>query len=162
MIGSVTPARPMGRVRDWNNLLAGIFFIAFAVLALVLSRNLTTGSTSSMGPGYIPRFLSFLLIAFGGVIILQSFLVAGDPLEAWFPRPLFWVLASVTFFGLAIERVGLAAAVAGLIVLSTFGHRGTRPIEAIALALFMAVLSVLVFVTALRLPIPAWPVALVR
>jgi hypothetical protein len=68
-------------------------------------------------------------------------------------------LASVAFFGLAIETLGIAIAVLGLVFISTFAQKGMRLIESVPLAVVMAAFSVLVFVVTLKLPIlvlPPW------
>ena len=149
----------MRRIRNLNDVLFGSLLIAVAVLALYLCRNLTIGAATSMGPGYVPRLLCAVQIALGAAILAQGLLAKGEPFEAWYPRQIILVLASVAFFGLAIETLGIAIAVLGLVFISTFAHKGTRLIESVPLAVVMAALSVVVFVMTLKLPIlvlPPW------
>jgi putative tricarboxylic transport membrane protein len=150
------------RVRDLNDLFTGIFLIVVALAALELSKNLPVGTATSMGPAYVPRLMCFVQIAFGAGIVLQGFLIDGTTFEAWRLRPLLAILGSVAFFCFAIERLGLAAAVVGLVLMSTFAHRPTRWIEAVVLAVGMAVFAVVVFVGGLGLSMLVWPEALVR
>lgn len=148
------------RVRNPADLLVACLLIGLALLGLFLSRNLFGGTTIGMGPGYVPRLLCFIQIVLGIAIAALSFLRAGDPLEAWAPRNLLWVLAAMAFFALAIERLGVIVAVGGLVAISCLAHRGTRMIEVAALAVFMALFVVLVFVTGLGQPmrvLPAMP-----
>jgi putative tricarboxylic transport membrane protein len=152
----------MDRIRNINDVLAGLFLIAVAMIALGLMWNLRSGSAASMGPGYLPKLLAVIQLIFGVVIVAQGLLGTLDRLEPWRLRPLIWILAGVAFFGLAIERFGLVVAVSGLVLLSALGHRGTRPLEAILLAAVLATFSVLVFVKVLGLPMPIWPPGLVR
>lgn len=150
----------MLRIRNMNDVLAGVFLIAVAMLALALTWHLRSGSSASMGPGYLPKLLIGAQFLFGVAIVAQGVFGPGDRLERWSLRPIIWILASVAFFGVAIERLGLVVAVLGLVLLSTLGHRGTRPVEALLLAAVMAGFSVLVFVKALGLPLPVWPIGL--
>ena len=144
-------------VRNVNDVLAGLFLIAVAALAFALTWHLRSGSAVSMGPGYLPKLLIAIQFIFGVGIVAQGIFGAPDRLESWSLRPLVWILASVAFFGVTIERFGLVVAVFGLVVLSALAHRGTRPIEGLALAAVLAAFSVLVFVKALGLPMPVWP-----
>jgi hypothetical protein len=152
----------MTRIKNLNDVLAGSLLIIVAVVGLMLSWRLNSGVSAAMGPGYVPKMLAFIQIALGLATITYGFLTEGDPFEAWVPRPLFWILVSVAFFGLTIERFGLVVAVIGLVVLSCLGNRDTKPLEATLLAVGMAAFAVLTFVTALGLPILVWPTALVR
>ena len=150
------------QIRNLNDVLAGLFLIAVASLALVLTWHLRSGSAVSMGPGYLPKLLVFIQLMVGFGIVAQGIFGAPDRLEPWSLRPIVWILVSVAFFGVTIERFGLVVAVFGLVVLSALAHRGTRPVEGFLLAAVLAAFSVLVFVKALGLPMPVWPPGLVR
>src|SRR5262245_13715943 len=143
-------------VRNPNDVLAGLFLILVASLALVLAWPLRIGSTAAMGPGYLPKLLIAMQLVFGLAVLAQGVFGAPDRLESWSLRPLVFILAAVAFFGLTIERFGLVAAVLGLVILATLAHRGTRPVEGLLLAAVLAAFSVLVFVKALGLPMPVW------
>ncbi len=151
----------MNRIKNLNDVLSGSVLIACALLGLLLSWKLNSGTSAAMGPGYVPKMLAFILIGLGAATVFYGFVHEGEPFEAWYPRPLFWVLASVAFFGMSIERFGLVVAVVGLVILGCLAHRGTKPYESIILAVGMAIFAVLVFVKALGLPILLWPPMLV-
>ena len=142
---------------DFVDFASGILLIGIALLALALSWPLPLGEASNMGPGYVPQLLCYVQLTLGGVIVAWSVLSRGQSLEACALRPLIFVLASVAFFGLAIERLGLVVAVVGLVLISCIAHRGTRPHEAVLLGGALAAFAVLVFVKALGLPMQAWP-----
>ncbi|RDJ19772.1 tripartite tricarboxylate transporter TctB family protein [Bosea caraganae] len=147
----------MRRIDNVTDLVSGLLLVGLALLALTLTWPLRLGSATQMGPGYVPRLLCYLQIGLGLMIIAQSLVTQGGPLEKWAPRPIVWVLAGLAFFTFAIERLGLVAAVIGLVLLSCLAHRGTRPLEAALLGIGLAVFSVLLFVEALGLPILVWP-----
>ena len=50
-----------------KNVLAGLMFIAVAVLGLWVSRNYPVGTALRMGTGYVPRLLCWMLLGLGGV-----------------------------------------------------------------------------------------------
>src|SRR5262245_10211018 len=145
------------RLRNVNDLLSGIFLIAVALLALWFTRHLSTGTATSMGPGYVPRLLCLIQIAFGIGAILQAFFGRGALADSWALRPLVAVLAGVALFAVTFDAYGVVVAVIGLVVVSTFGCRETSWKEAIALSIFMAAFAVLVFVKGLELPVTVWP-----
>jgi putative tricarboxylic transport membrane protein len=147
----------MPRIKNMNDVLAGTFMVTISAIALWLSWRLNSGSAAAMGPGYIPKMLAFILVALGTATIFQGFVQEGHEFESWYPRPLVFILASVSFFGLTIERFGLAVAVVGLVLIGCLANKGTKTYEAVILGLVMAAFTILVFVKALGLPIVIWP-----
>lgn len=144
-----------------NDVMVGLTLVAIAVLALVLAWPLKPGTVAAMGPGFFPRLLALIEIALGLCIVVQGLAQEGEPFERWFPRQIFFVLASVLFFALTIERLGVAIAVVGTVLVACLARRETRFHEAVPVALGMAAFVVLVFPVALGLPIPIWPRGLV-
>ena len=72
-------------------------------------------------------------------------------------RPLGITLLSVVMFGVALNTLGLVAAIVTLVVVGAWADRDARPIEVVALAAFLATFSVVVFVLVLGLPLQVWP-----
>ena len=71
------------KIRSKEDFYAGLMFIGFGVLAVVVARNYPMGSAMRMGPGYFPTYLGGLLVFMGSVITYRSLRVAGDGIEAW-------------------------------------------------------------------------------
>jgi hypothetical protein len=145
------------RVVNATDLVTGLLLIAIAIAALALSWELRAGTTLRMGPGYVPRILAGLLLLLGCIIAVKGLLATSRDWEPWFARPVIWVLAGITYFALSIESLGLVLAVLGLVALSCLGSRETRPVEALLLAVGLAVFSALIFVVGLRLPMALFP-----
>ena len=71
-----------------KDLLSGLMFIAFGMLALYFGQKLALGTPVRMGPGYVPRMLSFILLSLGGVIVLATLFRTADRAEKeryWIP-----------------------------------------------------------------------------
>jgi hypothetical protein len=145
-----------------KDVLAGVLFMAVAILGLWLSRNYPIGSAVRMGTGYVPRLLCWLLLALGAIVLLlglrgngagQS--LAGGERSAW--RPLVFVSASLVVFGVSIERLGLVASIFLLVGLGALAGRGLRLFETLSAALVLAVLCWAIFILGLGLTIPVWP-----
>src|SRR5512144_2188916 len=98
----------MAFIRHPKDFYAGLLFIAFGVVAIVIGSNYPLGTAARMGPGYFPRILGILLIVLGAILVLRSLRLQGSPLPRWPLRPTLVVLGSVVLFGLIVTRVGLA------------------------------------------------------
>jgi hypothetical protein len=143
-----------------KDVLAGLLFMAVAVIGLWVSHDYPIGTALRMGTGYVPRLLCWILLGLGVIIAAQGVLGAG---QAAFPRgearwrPLVFVPASLLAFTFSIERLGVVVATVLLVAIGALAGRGLRAIEVVLTAALLAALMVGVFVWALGLPIPLWP-----
>jgi putative tricarboxylic transport membrane protein len=160
--GQSNLADPFWRVLARKDVLAGLLFIAVAVLGLWFSRDYPIGTALRMGTGYVPRLLCWLLLSLGAVVLVQGLreaqgagsLSSGDVSAL---RPLVFVTASLVIFGVSIERLGLIVSILLLIGVGAVAARGLRPVETLAAALVLIVLSWGIFILGLGLTIPVWP-----
>ena len=155
-------SHPFWRVLGRKDVLAGLLFIAVAALGLWLSRDYPIGTALRMGTGYVPRLLCWLLLGLGAIILVQGLREAQDarPLssdDVSALRPVVFVTASLVIFGLSIERLGLVVSILLLIGMGAVAARGLRPLETLAAALVLIVLSWGIFILGLGLTIPVWP-----
>ena len=75
----------------------------------------------------------------------------------FYARPIGVSLLAIVLFGIALQWLGLVAAVAVLVLVGAQASREVRPLETLALAAVMIAFSVGVFVWLLGLPLPLWP-----
>jgi hypothetical protein len=145
------------KIRSPSDFWCGLIFLAIGVAFMLLAREYRMGTAARIGPGYFPTLLGGVLAALGLLITLPSLFVAGKqfPRVAW--RPLLTILAAIVVFGLLLEPAGLALAVAALVIISGFADRELRLRESLALALFLVVFSIGIFVSLLGLPLSLWP-----
>lgn len=140
-----------------QDVLGGLLLVSVGILALALGAPLEAGTARRMGPGFFPRILAGLLIGLGGYIGVQGFRSATGEVAgriAW--RPLLLVTAAAVAFQLLIDRAGLVAATAAVVVLGAVAGRDARPVEVGLLASILAVGTALLFVYVLQLPLPLW------
>jgi Tripartite tricarboxylate transporter TctB family len=145
------------RIRAPKDFWAGVMFCAFAAAALFAARGYSLGSAGRMGPGYFPLLLGVVLAGLGGILIVRSVVIDGEPLPRFRVLPLAIIAGAVCLFGLAIEPLGLVVSLAILVVLAAIAGLQFRLVETVALAVGLIVFSVGVFVYALGLPLPVWP-----
>ena len=142
-----------------KDVLAGLLFMAVAVLGLWISRDYPIGTALRMSTGYVPRLLCWLLLGLGAAIFFQGWraptTASGAPESAW--RAVIAVTVGMVVFALSLERLGLVVAIALLTGISALAARGQRPVETALTALALAVLSWVVFVFGLGLTLPVWP-----
>ena len=145
------------RIRAPKDFWAGVMFCGFAAVALLAARGYSLGSAGRMGPGYFPLLLGVVLAGLGGILIVRSIVIDGEPLPRFRVLPLAIIAGAVCLFGLAIEPLGLVVSLAILVVLAAVAGLQFRLVETVALAVGLIVFSVGVFVYALGLPLPVWP-----
>jgi putative tricarboxylic transport membrane protein len=160
--GESNSSSPLWRVFARRDVLAGVLFLSVAVLGLWLSRDYPIGTALRMGTGYVPRLLCWLLLGLGAVVLVQGLREAQDarPLssaDVSALRPVVFVTASLVIFGLSLERLGLVISILLLISVGSIAARGLRPVETLAAALVLIVLSWGIFILGLGLTIPVWP-----
>ena len=113
-----------------------------------------------VGPGFMPKAASLVLLLLGSALVITGLLSKdNEPPGHTKVRPLLTLLA-IFFFGATIEWMGLVIALSGLVLISCLAHRGTKVVEAISLAAFTVAFASLVFVKALGLTMPLWPLGL--
>ena len=145
-----------------KNVLAGLLFIAVAVIGLWVSRNYPIGTALRMSTGYVPRLLLWILLALGGVVLLQGLQEGSaqpgmDSERTSIVRPIVFVTLSLVTFALAIERLGLVISIVLLIGIGSLASRESRLLETLLTAAFLLALSVAIFIVGLGLTMPVWP-----
>jgi hypothetical protein len=147
----------MVSIRAPKDFWAGVMFIAFAAVVLYVSRNYSLGTAVRMGPGYFPMLLGGVLAVVGGILVVRSLVIAGDPIGHIQVLPLVVVAVAVVLFGVLLPKLGLAVTLPIVIATAALASVQSRRWEVLILALVLTTFSALVFVYGLRLPIPLWP-----
>jgi hypothetical protein len=159
-----------GPVRAPQSLAGGIFLIALAALALWLTRDLSRGTLSAMGPGMLPDWLAIGVGLSGLALLVFAFIKTGEALERWSLRgPLLVIVAILAFavtirpfsFGtLSIPGLGLVAAGPLAIIIGGFASAEARLRELVILSLSLTPFCMVLFGDLLNLPIPIFPQAM--
>lgn len=144
-------------IRSPKGFWAGVLFIAIAALFVGFASHYRFGDAHRMGPGYFPIIIGAILAGLGAVVAVRSLVIAGPPLERFAPRPLLVTLVAIVLFGVTLDYLGLAAAIAVLVVVSACAERTVHLGVSLALAGLLVLFSVATFVWLLGLPIQVWP-----
>jgi putative tricarboxylic transport membrane protein len=145
------------RVRSPKDFWAGLIFVAIGGGFVLLAQEYRLGDMHRMGPALFPILVGALLATLGAIMALRAFAVDGPPVPRFEARPILVSLLAIVMFAIALQWVGLVAAVAGLVLIGANATREVRLLDVLALASVMVVFSVAVFVWLLGLPLPLWP-----
>ena len=145
------------KIRGQKDFWAGLMFIAFGILAIVVSHDYPMGTAFRMGPGYFPTYLGAIMIVIGAITTGSAYRTEGEDIGRWGWRPLLWLSAAFVAFGLLIEGAGFVLALLALIVASSLAGRDTRPLELVVLVAVLITGSVALFIYGLELPYRLFP-----
>ncbi len=149
--------RGLIRLRNPQDLFAGLFLVAVAILAHYFASDLSMGRLVRMGPGYLPTVLSWLLGGLGLIIALRGFTIDGPALAAWAWRPLIALSASLIAFALLLERGGLVIAIIVTTQVASLATPHHRPLSTFLLGVVLSAMSAALFIGLLGLPLTIWP-----
>ena len=144
-------------VRAPKDFWSGLMFLAFAAVTLVAANGYSMGRGGRMGPGYFPTVLGAVLAVLGLILLIRSFAIDGEAMERIQLRPLIVLTICVILFGLMIQPLGLVIALTVTTFVAALAGRDIRLKEAALLSVGLTLMAVLIFVLALRLPLPIWP-----
>ncbi len=147
----------MMRIRSPKDFWAGLIFIAIGGGFVLLAQQYRLGDMHRMGPAMFPTLVGALLAALGLIIAVRAFALDGAALPRVEARPIGVSILAIVLFGIALQWLGLVAAVAVLVLVGAYAARNVRPLENLALAAALIAFSVGVFVWLLGLPLPLWP-----
>jgi uncharacterized membrane protein len=133
---------------------SGLLFCVAGVAAAAFARGYPMGTTMRMGPGYFPTVLGWLLALIGFVLIVRTLIQPGPAVGRLAYSKLGLIALSNILFALLLRRLGLAAALVLLVVMSAYASKRFRWPVATILAVGLAIGSSIVFVWLLGLPIP--------
>jgi hypothetical protein len=143
-------------IKSQEDFWAGLMFIGFGLLAVIVARDYPLGSAMRMGPGYFPTWLGGIMMLLGAVVAWRGTRVEGTGIGPWGWRPL--VVLSLAFFayGLLMETfsVGFIPSLVAVIVLSSFAGKEFRPVELALLSVVLVAGAVGLFIYGLELPYP--------
>jgi hypothetical protein len=128
-----------------KDFLSGLMFIGFGLLALYFGQKLAVGTPVRMGPGYVPRMLSLVLLGLGTLICIVALVSGGELVEKPKWKPITLVTVGVICFALLFERAGLLPALIVLILIASLANDEFKLTEVIGNMVALAVLCTLVF-----------------
>ena len=93
------------KIKNFQDLYAGLFFLIFGGLSAYLSTSYNMGTGARMGPGYFPFWLGMILAALGVIIIIKALGIADGKEHPVSLKPLV-VFAAMFIFSIMAGLVG--------------------------------------------------------
>lgn len=144
---------------DIREFISGFILIGLGLfVALYASANYDAGSVRSMGPGFFPILLGWVLAGLGVIVALTSLRSAVHELTPpqFQPRALLAVLGAVFAFSVLIGFVGLVPTTVVMVVIAATANRKFRIGPALILGLCLSLLVWLIFTIGLGMNLPAF------
>ena len=145
------------RIRSQSDFWCGLLFVAIGAIVLVMAGQYRLGTAARMGPAYFPTLLGGLLLFLGLTLAIPALFRDGEKFPRLHWRPLLMVLLSIAAFGVALDYLGFAIAVAVLVIVGSLADPDLKPHETAGLAVFLVVFSIGIFVGLLGVPLNLWP-----
>lgn len=143
-------------IRDQQDFLTGLMFLALGGLAIVHGSAYSVGSASEMGPGYFPVLIGCGLVALALILILRSFRGGKVAIGKIATKPLFFVVVGLSLFALLLEPAGLLIAVFVTVFVGSMAGDEFNVKGSLLVAAVLSVGCVLTFVYALGQQIPVF------
>lgn len=142
------------RLQHNRDFLAGMLFLLIGGIGFYVALSYPFGSLAKMGPGYFPRVLSGILIAFGLVTLVRG-LKSGERVQgSWGWFPLAMLTAALGAFGFLMEHVGLIPALVVMFFTAAYAGKEAKFLEVVVLTVVMCVAATAIFIWGLKLPYP--------
>jgi len=142
---------------EWRNnrdFWAGLLYIFTGALSIFIALDYPFGSALRMGPGYFPRVLGGIMIAFGVAVLLMG-IKNNEKIKCfWSIRALIILPISAVVFGILMEHAGFIPALAALIPVAAASGKEFRWLEVLLLTIGLTVMSLGIFIWGLGLPYP--------
>jgi len=144
-------------IRSPKDFWSGLIFVALGAVFVALALQYRLGDMHRIGPGLFPALVGSLLVGLGLIVAGRALVLEGPAIERIQARPILVSLTAIVLFGLALQWLGVVAAIAVLVLVGACASRDVRIPQVLALAAFLIVFSVAIFVWLLGLPLPLWP-----
>lgn len=140
---------------DWRtnkDFWSGLLLLGFGVAGFYMALDYPFGSALRMGPGYFPRVLAGIMIAFGLFVLIRGIRSGEKVRGVWGWKPLAYITVSLVLFGWIMDRFGMIPALLVMFFVSALGGHEFKLKEVAILTVAMSVFAVGVFVYGLGLP----------
>lgn len=139
-------------LRNNKDFLAGLLMIGIGAIAFYMALDYPFGSALRMGPGYFPRVLAGILIAFGVYVGVRG-LRTGEKVEGvWGWKALAFITAALVTFGWLMDRAGMVPSLAVMLFVAALAGFEFKLKEVVILATILILFAYGVFIYGLGLP----------
>ena len=135
-----------------KDFLAGLLMIGIGAIAFYMALDYPFGSALRMGPGYFPRVLAGMFIAFGVYVGLRGLRTKEKVEGVWGWKALALITAAFFAYGWLMDRIGMIPSLVVLFFVSALAGHEFRLKEVIILTVVMTAFAWAVFIWGLGMP----------
>jgi hypothetical protein len=135
-----------------KDFLSGLLLLSFGTLGMYLALDYPFGSSLRMGPGYFPRVLAGIIIAFGVFVMVRGILSNERVKGVWGVKALAFITVAFVAFGWIMDRWGLIPALIVMFLVGARAGHEFKLVEVLILTVLMSAFAVGLFVYGLGLP----------
>jgi hypothetical protein len=135
-----------------KDFLAGLLMIAIGAIAFYMALDYPFGSALRMGPGYFPRVLAGIFIAFGVYVGLRGLRIKEKVEGIWGWKALALITVAFYAYGWLMDRIGMIPSLVVLFFISALAGHEFRLKEVIILTVVMTTFAWAVFIWGLGMP----------
>ena len=135
-----------------KDFLAGLLMIAVGAIAFYMALDYPFGSALRMGPGYFPRVLAGIFIAFGVYVGLRGLRTKEKVEGVWGWKALALITTAFFVYGWLMDRIGMIPSLVVLFFISALAGHEFRLKEVIILTVVMTAFAWAVFIWGLGMP----------
>lgn len=145
------------RHRDTQDLVGGLALTALGLFAAYYAHeHYEIGNLRRMGPGFFPVSLGLTLAVLGVLVAVPAWFRQGPAIQpAW--KTLGLVTLSLVVFSFTLKTLGLIAATALAVLLSSMADRSVPWKTRGLLCAGVAAVTYLIFIMGLGMHLPVWP-----
>lgn len=148
------------KIKSQKDFWSGLMFVVVGLGFAWGATEYSFGASARPGPGYFPFGLGILLAILGSFVLFKALTIEsahGDPIGGIAWKPLIIIVLAVSFFGLALPRLGMIITLPLTVMLAAAAGDEFKWLEAAINAIFLTLFSWAVFIWGLSLVIPLWP-----
>lgn len=142
------------KVNLWENkdFLAGLLMIVIGAIAFYMALDYPFGSALRMGPGYFPRVLAGMFMAFGIFVGLRGLRIKEKVEGIWGWKALALITAAFIAYGWLMDRIGMIPSLVVLFFVSALAGHEFKLKEVTVLTVVMTAFAWAVFIWGLGMP----------
>lgn len=145
-------------MRLTDDLVAGMVFVFFGLLAIVVGQEYGFGTAARMRSGFVPITVGAILAILGAILAGGAILrpASAKPIRFFEIRPLIIVLAGILCFAGLVNRAGFIPALVVLIAVVWFADYRGKLIHLPILVAGLIAAVVAIFYYGLGMPLRMW------
>lgn len=144
------------KIKNQEDFWAGLMFVGFGIMAIVLSLDYPMGTASRMGPGYFPTYLGAIMLGLGAIVALMAVKTKteGEKITAFAWKPMIMLSLGFLVFGWGVDHIGFIPALFALCVITAGAGQTFNIVEVLIMTAVLIAGAVGIFIYGIELPFP--------